>query len=480
MIYRGATSLEERIADHPTIVKAQLVSVSAETVAGAERNQGYFFVVLKFNLSVSEYLKGSGGNNITAMRVVFEKFDTRKKAEDAIPGIRDKRGTQWDDREAIFFLKDVREDTFPSLRGENHYFVGHPHTLDNYSIASRLEKAWLPAASSSSAATSDSQEFLLDVPSLPGSGSTTPTITLGNLKQWIAEVTAELNGGDGSEEYKECVKSRYEVERVDSYKESRGNLRKNYKVPTSYEFGSGQPVSTVLYEDELGGALSAEKKAKLRIDGRDSSLFSVTLGELVPFEDYDGDGQTDVFTFDQTVVASRPLPTGEYRFNRHFTPLPFLACNHTLTDELTVTVTAPAGTLHEAFFDPVTATQTQSGPPAVAADATNGVLKPASFTDANGASATIQRISYESPSTGSEPAPGSNRGQAGTVKIEVSPHTGLTNHVLDFIELDGSVSLSLLVDDVTVDAANHTLSWSVSSQPWEDGDKLMVRIREAR
>ncbi len=50
---------------------------------------------------------------------------------------------------------------------------------------------------------------------------------------------------------------------------------------------------------------------------------------------------------------------------------------------------------------------------------------------------------------------------------------------MDFIELDGSVPLSLNIDDATIDAANHTLSWTVSEQPWHDGDKLMLRIREA-
>ena len=38
-------------------------------------------------------------------------------------------------------------------------------------------------------------------------------------------------------------------------------------------------------------------------------------------------------------------------------------------------MTAPAGTLHEAFFDPPAAIGT-----AVGADATNGVLKPTAFT----------------------------------------------------------------------------------------------------
>ena len=71
-------------------------------------------------------------------------------------------------------------------------------------------------------------------------------------------------------------------------------------------------------------------------------------------------------------------------------------------------------------------------------------------------------------------------GQAGTVNVKVTPDDALDGHILDFIELDGTVSLSLDVLDATVDSANDRLRWSVSSQPWEDGDKLMVRIREAR
>ena len=96
----------------------------------------------------------------------------------------------------------------------------------------------------------------------------------------------------------------------------------------------------------------------------------------------------------------------------------------------------------------------------MAADSANGVLKPATFGDGDGASATIERIAWES----------------GTVKLKVSPHTGLSGHVVDFIELDGTASLSLYADHATVDAANDTLSWSVASQPRDDGDELMVRL----
>ena len=49
--------------------------------------------------------------------------------------------------------------------------------------------------------------------------------------------------------------------------------------------------------------------------------------------------------------------------------------------------------------------------------------------------------------------------------------------MVDFIELDGTVSLSLAIDDAAVDPLTNTLSWAVSPQPWDDGDKLMLRIQ---
>ena len=221
--------------------------------------------------------------------------------------------------------------------------------------------------------------------------------------------------------------------------------------PTQHTFLSGQPAQTLLHSYEHGYRKTGGLKTKLQLSGDDSGYFAVIEGEHTPVQHPHIQGG---FTFNLDVVANRPLPAREYRINHNLVPYGGAYCDATFPLEWTVNVTASAGTLHELFFDPVTVGST------VAADASNGVLKPASFTDANGASATLSNISYES----------------GTVKLEVSPHTGLTGHTVDIIELDGSVSLSLDIDDATVDSANDTLSWSVSSQPWEDGDKLMVRI----
>ena len=99
-----------------------------------------------------------------------------------------------------------------------------------------------------------------------------------------------------------------------------------------------------------------------------------------------------------------------------------------------ITVTAPEGTLAEAFYDPV---------------ADGG---------ATTAATTVGTIRYET----------------NTVKATLTPT--VTNHILDFIALDGSVALSLDVVDATT--TDGVLSWTVASAPWSTGDKLMLRIRQ--
>ena len=129
---------------------------------------------------------------------------------------------------------------------------------------------------------------------------------------------------------------------------------------------------------------------------------------------------------------------------------------------MTVNVLAPGTVLHEAFFDPVTVGST------VAADGGNGVLSPATFTEASGRSSTIDSIAWEASNTGP--------GRGGVVKMGLRPVEAITGQTVDFIELDGSVSLSLDVADAAVDEENYTLNWTVELQPWEEGDLLMVRI----
>ena len=67
------------------------------------------------------------------------------------------------------------------------------------------------------------------------------------------------------------------------------------------------------------------------------------------------------------------------------------------------------------------------------------------------------------------------------MRMEFSPSAPPSGHHVDFIALDGSVALRLKIDDATqtVDGDSTALSWGVCSQPWEAGDKLMLRISES-
>ena len=60
------------------------------------------------------------------------------------------------------------------------------------------------------------------------------------------------------------------------------------------------------------------------------------------------------------------------------------------------------------------------------------------------------------------------------MKLTLSPQSSIAGHTLDFIGLDGSVSLSLAVSDAQQD--DTSLVWKLAEQPWQSGDKLMLRI----
>ncbi len=443
----GDTSVEEKIFSHPIVIRATMISFSSDIMLYPDNT---FRPVLKFSLSVSEYLKGAGPSNIVAVWFYGRSYNTREEADDEKMVILAERDGQWDDRQAIFFLVDGASGLGPLLVTQpqlaSQYILGlgdRSSPDDRYSLHSKTDKNWLPASSS----TGDSQEFLLDLPVLQGSA--TPTITLGYLKNRITEITNEINGGDGSEAYKECVRAKYRhLRNTRNFPEVRGGAYTVWNIAPSLV--SGQPAHTVLDQREAYGGYP-DTKITLRLEGSDSALFEIEDSASTPV-DRDKDGTNDAIKYDQLVNLVRPIPKGEYKFDlKEFWPS-YMPCNYVISNEWTVTVTAPEGTLHELFFDPVN----QSG--AVKADDTNGVLKPEAFTDSNGGSVTIESISYE----------------ASTVKVEVTPDGALAGHIVDFIELDGTVLLSLDVADATGDPSTGsgqagTLSWSVSTQPWRTG-----------
>ena len=156
-----------------------------------------------------------------------------------------------------------------------------------------------------------------------------------------------------------------------------------------------------------------------------------------------------------TAVTARPLPAGEYRFYYAEQPASWALCNampefYRTRMEVILTVTAPAGTLHEAFFDP------EALASGVGVEGMDGT-----FT-AGSTSTSISGLKWDNSS----------------VTLTLSSYASLSGYELDFIDLDGTVSTSLAISDATEDSTAGTLTWSVPTQPWQVGDQLMLRIRE--
>ena len=460
--YLGPSSLESRILASPVIARVRLDSATSTVEYGLTYLGVKHSVLLEFHFSVLEYLKGSGASEIVAVWAAAPFFDTRQEAEAALPAIVASRDTRWDVHEAVVFLRQDYREFLASTQQSDRYYLAwggsrpmYYYPDDGYSIASRHDRLWLPAEAavgSTSQPGGDQRRFLTGVPPAIGTAS---TITLGEVKARIAAVAAKIDAGDGSEEYRECVQRTYQYEGIDRYIIQTRGKGFYYRIPDQ-EMNSGLAASSVVYEQlDLGGL--PDLRDKLWLDGGNADLFGVESGDAVPY-DFSGDGVNDTIQYAQRVVSARPIPEGVYRVNLNHRDVHFVRCDgYTMRYVWTVTVTAPVDALHEFFFDPVTVGS------AVVADASSGVLKPTSFTDRDGAPATVESISYGS----------------GKVMVKVVPWDALSGRVLDVIELDGMVSLSLNVANSTVDVATDTLSWSVSSQPWHDGDMLMVRIRRA-
>lgn len=471
----GERTIEERVAWSKTIVRGRLVSKSVEVVQGESDWSDYYYILQTFEVAASEYLLGSGPGTLRAVVEMAGLYESEEEATAALAAVGARRNTEWDDREAVFFLQEeywTKFAGYPQRSSANtRYFAredGAHSYQEMYSFESCWNRLWLPADTRSSA-TGDGQLFLRaplassweDVCHYPSDyeRNTEETISLGELKRKIGVVKAELAKGDGTEAYRKCVQGRYEDRRKGAWLGWEGGSQ--YVEDRAVSIGSWEAAGGVVYSDgEIGVAWpDLGLRTKVTLAGDDAAYFGVRESEDVD-SPYRGRARK---LFDIDVVTGRPLAAGEYVVDHKYVPGSKSYCEATYTSEWTVTVTSPDGTLHELFFDPVSVGLT------VGADSTNGVLKPAAFTDGNGGSAIIHSISYE----------------AGTVKVEVTPDGALARQVLDFIELDGTVSLSLDVGDATGDAATGsgqagTLSWSVESQPWEDGDLLMVRIREAR
>ncbi len=483
-VYNGETSLEERIINYPVVVRAVLDSVTSEVVAVSGYDE--YAVAVKLHLTVREYLNGSGANSIIGVWPSFEHFDSRASAEVARLPLVAQRSAPYDDLEAIFFLTDDFW-VYGAAKADNTYYLDNSQDFSGYpwtsaiDVRDRWNRLWLPT-SSDSTVTGDDREYLLALPgyNLGGSDqstvSSTSTISLTALKTRIAAVNTELNKPRGTPaDRRQCLKNKYRAERFNNHYKAKYDREPFSKArSTEHDVASAAPAGTIVFEDWVGGEYPDIVTSITWLEGEDASLFEIVDDPTSRPEGVSHSG-TDYITYSQWFKTLRPLPSGSYtvtvkeQYDSHVAQL----CFDVNSFDWTVTADAPEGTTHELFFDPVTDGD------AVAADANNDVLKPTSFTGSSGISASVIRVSWES---------GVVKIEIATVGSDTGPNDALNGLIVEFIELDGTLSLSLDPADATVDtgsesgtsAANDTLSWSVSSQPWEDGDLLMVRIREAR
>ena len=320
----GETSLEERIALSDVVARVSLQSTaSGVTTAYLDEEapeDATYVGHLDFTFRVLEYLQGSGGSEITAVVLVAPNpagpvIDTRREMEDALPGLVAVRDTQWDDREAVVFLRDSYGDGshayLPYVRQAGRHYMGSLSVNglgdDDYTVSSRWNKAWLPVAAPSTrgAADSDQQEFLTDAP-IGASPSTSagPTITVSALKAKITDVSSWLAENGGSEDQKKCVGDTYRLERYSAAEED-NDPDDHPRIQTS-RIESGLAAGTEVWSD-YGGTVYKDLRARFWLEGGDAGLFEVQLGNTVPY-DVDGDGTNDASRFERRLHLVKATP----------------------------------------------------------------------------------------------------------------------------------------------------------------------------
>ena len=420
-------SKEELILMSETVVRVRLQDMSTSTVTSMWDGSTVWHPILKFRFSVTEYLKGSGANTIVGVVHDFSFYDTEAEAVDKLAWMVRGHDTRWDNREAVAFLDSDARFDLP----ENWYVLGGiVEEWDNsYSIDSVRSKTWLPEASgtdtSRERSTSD-PVFLLDAPGTGSSGTgprssagasdNAPTISLTTLKTLVTALEAKVSTAGGTEAHRYCV----QIAQANAARIANGT----YKIQWyDHAIGSGLPAGTLIaLGSHKGIARPPGNIGEQWFEGPDRDLVRF---EVVGFESLTYSSPSGPFVlYGWRFVTERPLPAGRYRFFHNLLH-PALACDETRDigrnfHRNRLDVTPPPRTLHEAFFDPAAI---GSG---VGADGTNGVLDPASFA-LDGVTTAVASLKWDS----------------GTVTMGLSPTASLADYAIDFIDVNGTTTLSL-------------------------------------
>ena len=452
-------SLDEQIVHSSTIVRAALDSVRAdveEIENGAGRPVTYR-PVQELRFTVYEYLKGSGTSSILVVvrgdNVYTHSALALAEANDSLS----RRNAQWDSDAAMLFLNAPDPSYEPSssaLAGQDvsiftlqqsNYGVQTPW---DYSIAT-LSRSWLPGSSlpaqsqddARRAATSLSlQTHFLFEPGAPVS----ERIVVNSLRQEIADWAAKLKNAESKPGYTECLITEVAHERA-----RRAVPWQGITFEAGIASGSSEGSEAWSHDGNYG----FPRYDRYWLDGPSAAHFRTTR--------IDDDGSAEN-GYSHVVTVSRPLVQGQYVVHEYWQLYVAVPCNFYSEDEYLkwiVTVTAPKGTAHEAFFDPVALA---GGGVGADTSGNAGVLSPRHMT-VDGKSSSLESLSWRS----------------GRVTLALTDGIDLSGLALDFISLNGNTALSLKANDGTANSAKKTYTWPVADAPWAAGDLLMIRLREA-
>ena len=431
----GQQSLEERILRAAIIARVELVSyeiVGTRYINKFGTPVDLYSPAIEFTFDVLEYLKGTGGSTLTALAYGYHEdadtlYDTAGEATANSWMLEHHRDDRWDDRQAIVFLVRPVPDG-PYLLGEiGTRTFRSTKVLNTVTVSDDERQAWLPDAvqpgsttSRGAGGTAPGQRFLLKDPDAVSSSvtrqgaagtSTVPTITKTSLKATIAD----FEGGITSDAYRECVIAKHRSERIGHEHVRREGT---HSITQTRELTSGLLADTKVTNP--WGHIEGYESYTIRTEwliGRDKDLLTLRGGYL---------------------YTNRPLPQGEYEIFWNFTIGGTVDCPPYSKESLErhrmlITVKPPAGTLAESFFDPYADGAAVTG------------------------TTTVGAISWQSSRV--------------TADLDID----VTGHALDFIGLDGTTTLSLIVADAA--ESDGTLNWTAPTQPWSAGDKLMLRVR---
>ena len=487
---KGPLDLDERILRADIIARATLSSVSTSTPFlsdfYSDTTTSYYVSTVELGFDAHEYLKGSGGPTLTvALPVSFrEYYPSEAAAVAAAVAWLTERDTRWDDREAIIFLQSPIGSLAKSHQGVHVFSIyklsyGDAHDdgrayavdedyIDTYSIRSEKNKTWLPATAAPTSGASGQVEasYYLEEPHPAGTGASgasgqsasVSSITLSNLKTRVRAMDDLVAQGKGVEGYKRCLEEKYESLRYGRYLDSQPAGGPRSDVDKSME--SGLPAGSVVDEGALFGGSPGGQYNRPFFVGPDTHLFEIAAE----------DNDTNTSAYSIVTRTKRPAPRGVYEVHYKMQSWLYFPCNYVPDDysKWIITVGAPVGTLHEAFFDPVVNTTTS----AVGADDSLGVLKPTDFrvTGYSGLKKVTSTTTMEGLYWGANKARMEFAGNA--------PRSELSGSFMDVIGLDGKVSLTLDFNKSTLSTDRKSLVWDVCERPWKAGDKLMLRIRE--